>query len=583
MTAYPAYRHWLWSLAEDRTLYLTLDRADSAQNSLAQEVLKELDEIVTRIAEEQPQAVVLQSGKRHSFVVGADVSEFRGFVDPAQVAEYIHGVHKTLLRFEQLALPTIAVIDGPCLGGGLELALACRYRIAVDDQATSIGFPEVRLGIHPGFGGTVRSLQLIGALPALELMLTGRSLTARQAQRTGLVDVSVPRRVVEEAIQALIAHPSPQSKPSLLKRAMNSAPLRPPLAWYLKRKAGAKADPRHYPAPEALIDLWQQHGNNPEQMYRAEAESVARLLCGTTAQNLIRVFFLQSQLKSRAKQATPVTRVHVIGAGSMGQDIAAWCALQGLQVSLQDLDQDALGRAIGSADKLFRKKLRQPHLVRAAHDRLMADPTGLGIEQAELIIEAIVEDADIKKELYRSIEPRMAADAMLASNTSSIPLEELADSLEHPERFLGIHFFNPVPKMPLVEVVKAASSSEEVLIRAEGFVLQIKHLPLPVKSAPGFLVNRVLMPYLMAAVQLVEEGYQPETIDQTALDFGMPMGPLHLADKVGLDICLSVAKVFSVYFQKPIPDVLRQMVEKGQLGIKSGEGFFPVQKWPPAA
>lgn len=574
MTAHTDYRHWFWSLDEDRTLQLILDRADSSQNSLSQEVLKELDDVITRIEEERPRAVVLRSGKDGSFIVGADLSEFTEFSDPTQVSDYIRRVHETLRRLEHLSAPTIAVIDGPCLGGGLELALACRYRIAVDTDATSIGFPEIKLGIHPGFGGTVRSIQQIGALAALQLMLTGRSLSAQQANKIGLVDASVPRRVLDNAIRIFCNDPPAQRRPSLSARLANSTPLRPPLAWYLKRKAAEKADPRHYPAPNALIDLWNRHGDNPEQMYRAEAESVAWLLSSSTAQNLVRVFFLQMQLKNLAKKSAPISRIHVIGAGSMGRDIAAWCALQGLQVSLHDLDQKALGQAIGAADKLFHKKLRKTHRIKAAHDRLMADPTGLGIENAELIIEAIVEDADIKKKLYHTIEPRMSPEAILASNTSSIPLEELASILERPDRFIGLHFFNPVAKMPLVEVVNAAASNEDVLNRAEAFVRQIKHLPLPVKSAPGFLVNRVLMPYLMAAVELVEEGYEAETVDQAALDFGMPMGPLHLADKVGLDICLSVAKVFSAYFDKSIPDLLPHMVDNGRLGIKNGEGFF---------
>jgi 3-hydroxyacyl-CoA dehydrogenase/enoyl-CoA hydratase/3-hydroxybutyryl-CoA epimerase len=574
MTVDTGFRHWIWSLDEDRTLNLTLDRHDSSQNSLSYEVMTELDDVITRIEQERPGVVILRSGKDGSFIVGADVSEFTKFNDPDQVADYLHGVHETLRRLERLSGPTIAVIDGPCLGGGLELALACRYRIAVDTDATSIGFPEIKLGIHPGFGGTVRSIRRIGALPALQLMLTGRSLTARQAEKMGLVDASVPRRVLDNAIRIFSNNPPAQRSPALSARLASSALLRPPLTWYLKRKAAEKADPRHYPAPSTLIDLWNRYGDKPEQMCRAEVESVAALLNSFTAQNLVRVFFLQMQLKSLAKKADPISRVHVIGAGSMGRDIAAWCALQGLQVSLQDLDQKALGQAIGAADKLFRKKLGKNHLVRAAHDRLMADPTGLGIEQAELIIEAIVEDAKIKKTLYKNIEPRMAADAILASNTSSIPLKELAAGLEHPERFLGLHFFNPVPRMPLVEVVNAEATSADVLTRAEAFVKQIKRLPLPVKSAPGFLVNRVLMPYLMEAVKLVEEGYEAQTVDQAALDFGMPMGPLHLADKVGLDICLSVANVFAEYFDKPIPDVLPHMVDNGRLGIKSSEGFY---------
>ncbi len=578
MTDHADYRHWNWSIAEDHILHLTLDRADSSQNSLSREVLEELEQIVLRIEQERPQALILRSGKKCSFIVGADVSEFSGFTTVEEAAIYIRKVQHSFLRLEQLTLPTLAIIDGPCLGGGLELALACRYRIAVDDPTTSLGFPEIKLGIHPGFGGTVRSIQRSGALPALQLMLTGRNLSAGQAKRNGLVDASVPRRVLANAIRVFLQNPPRQQQPGLGQRLLNSMPLRPLLAGLLRRKIAAKVALQHYPAAGALLDLWREHGSDPEQMYQAEAESVARLLSGPTAQNLVRVFFLQMALKNRGKNAAPLRRVHVIGAGSMGRDIAAWCALQGLQVSLQDLDPQALGRAIAAADKLFRKKLRKKHLIRAAHDRLMPDPSGLGLQRAELVIEAIVEDAEVKKKLYQAIEPQLAADAILASNTSSIPLEELAASLARPERFLGIHFFNPVPKMPLVEVVTAAASAPEVIARAESFVQQIKHLPLPVKSAPGFLVNRVLMPYLLAAVKLVEEGYKPASIDQAALSFGMPMGPLHLADQVGLDICLSVAKVFAEHFKQPIPEILTRMVTAGQLGSKSGQGFYHYQR-----
>jgi 3-hydroxyacyl-CoA dehydrogenase/enoyl-CoA hydratase/3-hydroxybutyryl-CoA epimerase len=579
-------RHWVRQLDKDEILHLTLDRTDSAQNSLSREVLQELEEVLVQIQQQPPQALVLRSGKERSFIVGADVNEFTDFTTSGEVESYIIKAQELFSKLEQLPMPTLAVIDGPCLGGGLELALACRYRLAVDDESTALGLPEIKLGIHPGFGGTVRSIRQIGALPALQLMLTGKNLNARQAKKAGLVNAAVPRRVVENAITTLL-NERPAAKPLPWSTQLgNLRVVKPLLAYLLKRKVAAKANPDHYPAPYALLELWQKYGHNPEQMYREEARSVASLITGSTAQNLIRVFFLQNLLKTKPYQAKQIKRVHIIGAGSMGRDIAAWCALQGLQVSLQDLDNKALATATAVADQLFRKKLKKNHLVRSAHDRLMPDPDGLGLAGADLVIEAVVEDLEVKRKLFKTIEPQLRPDAILASNTSSIPLEELAEGLERPQQFLGIHFFNPVAKMPLVEIVAASASAEPVLANATQFVQQIKHLPLPVKSAPGFLVNRILMPYLMAAVKLVEEGYNPLDIDRAALDFGMPMGPLQLADTVGLDICHSVAKVFTRYFDRPIPKTLTKMIADGHLGVKSGRGFYRYRKgtkafsWP---
>ncbi|WP_303722764.1 3-hydroxyacyl-CoA dehydrogenase NAD-binding domain-containing protein [Malonomonas rubra] len=578
MTNDTTFRHWHWSLDRDEIFHLTLDRADSPQNSLSQAVLLELEEVICLLQELRPQAVVLRSGKPKSFIVGADVSEFSNFTEPAKVLPQILKAQEIFFRLEHLPMPVIAVIDGPCLGGGLELALACRYRIAVDDRATNLGFPEVQLGIHPGFGGTVRSIRQIGTLPALQMMLTGRSSNARQAKQVGLVDEAVPRRVLENAVTTFLQNPPPRKLLPWSVRLGNLAPLRPLLAWILRRKVTARANQKHYPAPYALLDLWRHYAHDSEQMYLEEARSVASLICSSTAQNLVRVFFLQSQLKSHREETALVQRVHVIGAGSMGRDIASWCALQGLQVTLQDLDDKVLAEAIAAADKLFCKKLKKNNLIRAAHDRLMADPQGLGVARADLVIEAIVEKVELKKQLFTSIEPQLRGDAILASNTSSIPLEELAKVLQNPQRFLGIHFFNPVSKMPLVEIVRAEQSAQEPLARATAFVQRIKRLPLPVKSSPGFLVNRILMPYLLAAVELVEEGNKVEDIDRAALDFGMPMGPLELADKVGIDICLSVAEVFADYFQRPVPPILTRMITAGKLGLKSGQGFYAYRK-----
>jgi 3-hydroxyacyl-CoA dehydrogenase/enoyl-CoA hydratase/3-hydroxybutyryl-CoA epimerase len=360
-----------------------------------------------------------------------------------------------------------------------------------------------------------------------------------------------------------------------LEGVYQPCPGAPLLARYLRKQVAAKAAPEHYPAPYALIDLWARHGTDKHAMLHGEELSVAHLVRGKTAQNLVRVFFLQERLKSLGdkKLFTP-RRVHVIGGGVMGGDIAAWCALRGMQVTLQDRKHENLARVMKRAAKLYQKKLKQPRLVQAALDRLLPDMAGHGLARADVVIEAIFEDVAAKQSLYREIEPRLKPGALLATNTSSIPLQVLGEALSDPARLVGIHFFNPVAKMQLVEIVTAPHTDPGAVAKAAAFTRHIDRLPLPVSSSPGFLVNRVLMPYLLEAVVLESEGISPQAIDRAALDFGMPMGPIALADAVGLDICLSVAEILAQQLQVAVPERLRQLVAEGQLGVKSGHGFY---------
>jgi 3-hydroxyacyl-CoA dehydrogenase/enoyl-CoA hydratase/3-hydroxybutyryl-CoA epimerase len=569
------YRHWRSEQDQAGVCHLTLDRADSSTNSLSREVLDELDSLLTGLERTAPRALVIRSGKRSGFIAGADINEFTAIDTVEEALRLIRRGQVILARIEALPLPTIALIHGFCLGGGLELALACRYRIASDDPGTRLGFPEVLLGIHPGFGGTVRSIRLVGPLAALEMMLTGRTLAARQALRIGLVNYAVPERQLGNALQALLpALPAPRSLS--LRERLAALPLaRAVVAHFLRRSVAKKADPRHYPAPYALIGLWRGFGRDEAANYTAEAQSVARLITGSSSRNLVRVFLLQERLKAQGKTDGDRPRtVHVVGGGVMGGDIAIWCALQGLQVTIQDLDLTRLGQVVKRGQFLFNRILKERRAVEAALDRLLPDPNGHGAVRADIVIEAIFEDADAKRELYRQLEPLMRPDAILASNTSSIPLEELAGCLARPERLVGLHFFNPVDKMQLVEVVAMANSDATALARAAALVLSIKRLPLPVRSSPGFLVNRILMPYLLEAVTLVEEGVPPALIDRAATDFGMPIGPVRLADAVGLDICLSVARIFARHYKTEVPVHLEQLVAAGHLGRKSGRGFY---------
>jgi 3-hydroxyacyl-CoA dehydrogenase / enoyl-CoA hydratase / 3-hydroxybutyryl-CoA epimerase len=573
------YRHWETKQESDGILWLTLDRADKNINTLSREVLDELARIVEDIPRQKPAGVVICSGKPGGFIAGADVTEFSGIVNPSEALKFVESVHEILGRLEQLSIPTASLVQGFCLGGGLELALACRGRIAVNAPKTRFGLPEVKLGIHPGFGGTVRLIRLIGPLAAMDLMLSGRTIDARQALKIGLVDYAVPERQMITAAKEAILHPPPRKKSGLLHFPSGIRFLRFLLAAYLRRMVAKSAVKQHYPAPYAILDLWERFGGNPSVMYKEEARSVANLVTGATAQNLVRVFLLQERIKSLGQHAGISPRsVHVIGGGTMGGDIAAWCALQGLQVTIQDVEHQRLAGAVKRASNLFRKKFRDPRRVEDALDRFIPDLRGDGIAQADIVIEAIFEDAAAKRKLYQQIEPRMRKDALLASNTSSIPLEDLAGFLLHPGRFVGLHFFNPVAKMQLVEVVRGKTVDAERFNFALGFVTAINRLPLPVASSPGFLINRILTPYLLEAVVMEQEGIPAEDIDRAACAFGMPMGPLLLADTVGLDICLSVARILAGHFQTEVPKRLEDLVAMGSLGKKSGRGFYSYQK-----
>ena len=577
-----AGRHWRLEADEDRLLWLTFDRAESSANTLSAEVMEELGHMLDQVGRHGGKGLVLHSGKANGFIAGADISEFGSLASSAEALAHIGRGQEVLARLEALPLPTVAMLHGFCLGGGLELALACRYRVASDAPETKLGLPEVNLGIHPGFGGTVRLTALLGPLAALDLMLTGRSVGAKAARKLGLVDVVVPERHLARAARAALLTPRAPHRPSLLEGLFAWGPLRPLLARVLRAKVAARAARQHYPAPYALIDLWVQHGGDSQAMYQAEARSVAQLITGSTARNLVRVFRLQEKLKGLARKGDhPARFVHVVGGGAMGGDIAAWCALQGLQVTVQDVDPGRLAKVMQRAAALFKKKLREPRLAAAALDRLTPQLTGAGAARADVVIEAIFEDAAAKMALYRTLEPLMKPDAILATNTSSIPLEELAVALEHPERFVGLHFFNPVPKMQLVEVVTMPGNDPRAVDRAMAFVGAIRRLPLPVKSSPGFLVNRILMPYLMEAVTVEGEGVAAADIDRAAVAFGMHMGPVLLADTVGLDICLSVARILGAHFGGTVPKRLEDLVAAGHLGKKSGRGFYTFRDGKP--
>ncbi|VAX21893.1 Enoyl-CoA hydratase / Delta(3)-cis-delta(2)-trans-enoyl-CoA isomerase / 3-hydroxyacyl-CoA dehydrogenase / 3-hydroxybutyryl-CoA epimerase [hydrothermal vent metagenome] len=569
------YKNWQIETDEDGVVWLGFDKAESSANTLSRDVIEELETIIAGLKSSKQTGLIIHSLKPGGFIAGADVKEFTKVENQSQALELIKRGQAIMDMIEALRFPTVAMIHGFCLGGGMELALACRYRVISDDSKTKLGLPEVLLGIHPGFGGVVRLTRLIGGMKAMDMMLTGRAVSSSAAKRLGVADVSVPLRHLKKAAKYTVLNGPEPHKPAFLDSITNNSIVRPILANIMRKKVSARAPEKHYPAPYALIDLWTNHFDGKQKMLEAEARSVAELITGSTAQNLVRVFFLQDRMKSLGTEISfKPSHVHVVGAGVMGGDIASWLALRGFNVTLQDTEPARIATAIKRAHKLFTKKLKKPRLQQAAMDRLTPDTKMMGVPHADVVIEAIFENADAKKKLYAELEPRMKPGALLATNTSSIPLEDLTDGLKHPDKLVGLHFFNPVAKMQLVEVVRGESTSDETIKKAAAFTKAMNRLPLIVKSSPGFLVNRVLMPYIMEAMLLEAEGVPIEEIDRAAKSFGMPMGPIILADTVGLDICLHVAKILSENMPIETPKKLQDLVDAGNLGKKSGKGFY---------
>lgn len=568
------YKHWRIDQGQNYTT-VYFDQASSPINMLNHETMSELSALLRHVAAmPKLKGVVFRSAKTKGFIAGADVSEFKKLTTVNDAIVKVREGQQVFTQIARLPVPTIAVIHDFALGGGLEFALACDYRICDDNPDTRLGLLEVLVGIHPGWGGTTRLPTLVGALAALDLMLTGRTINGTAAKAIGLVDYAIPTRDIDRAIDYLLLMTPPVHQPTLWQRLLGFAPMRPIVGGFLRRRLAAKVKETQYPAPFALLNLWQRFGGHGDTASVAEANSVAKLMVTSTAQQLVRVFFLREHLKGLGTGQFHGNHVHVVGAGTMGGDIAAWCALRGFKVTLEDTDLKQLGKSIGRANVLFTRKLKQKHRIQSAQDRLIIDASGFGRTSADVIIEAIVEDKAIKHALWQTLVKQAKPDALLATNTSSISLAALTEGWIDPNRLVGLHFFNPVAHMPLVEVVEGSNTDPNVVARALTFVKSIDKLPLPVSDEPGFLVNRVLSAYMLAAINLAMEGQSYAAIDGAALAYGMPMGPIELADTVGLDVCLAAAEELAQHLSVSVPKVLKDKVKAGQLGRKSGLGFY---------
>lgn len=577
-------KHWRHEQDRDGLSWLTFDKQGESTNTFSREPLEELGAALDEIAAARPRGLIIRSAK-DNYIAGADVNEFVNFKSTDEAVDFTRLGWDTMHKLRTLPFSTTAMVNGFCMGGGLEMALACRHRIALDDPRTRFAFPEVMLGIWPFWHGLQWLPKLVGPAAAMDMLLTGRAVDARRARRIGLVDEAVPQRILQNTARMVTLADRPRRRPPLAQRLLLTPPGRRLVAAQARKQVAKRARREQYPAPYAILDAWLKYDGDPFIAPDDPGCSIKALSEHPTTRNLVRVFFLQERLKGAGKGSDfAATQVHIVGAGVMGGDIAAICALRGLRVTLQDTSPERIAPAIKRAAQLFERRLRDRRRVRDALDRLVPDVAGHGATHADVIIEAIFENLEAKRELFARLDRLAKPGAILASNTSSLKLADIATALENPARLVGIHFFNPVPQMMLVEVVSGERSDAALAARAAAFVRQIDKLPLPVKDSPGFLVNRVLGPYMQNAFRMLDEGVAPETIDAAMEAFGMPMGPIELADTVGLDICLAAGKELAkngAGGEAQAPKALLDKVALGQLGKKTGQGIYRYEKGKP--
>ena len=562
--------HWLANVDEDGIAWLYLQTVGKSVNVLNNAVMTELECLLDRLENKKDlRGVALLSGKKGGFVYGADIHEFETLKTASEVANHMLYVHGLFNRIEALPVPSCVGVDGIAVGGGLEIALTFDRLFITSSSKTKLGFPEVNLGIMPGYGGSGRAYGRIGTKAVLDMMVSGRPIGSIDAIKTGLADelVDKPDDLEKSMREWIIGCNGEKPIFTELETEADATAIAAAKDKYLKR---LRSD--HTPAPAAIIEHVENFGHDKSAMSASEIDVFPNLMVSSASKNLRRVFYLTDAVRKSARGESGIKRMHVVGAGVMGGDIAAIGAMAGLDVTLTDMNDAAIVGAIARAKKLFERRLKSDEKVALALARLRTDLNGNGATDADLIIEAVAEKLEVKQAVFKNLEAVSKASAILATNTSAIPLEDIATALNGPERLIGLHFFNPVPVLPLVEVIWSKYSDPEIVSRGMQFAGQIGKMPVRCKSAPGFLVNRALLPYIFKAIEAVAGGEKADHIDEALVDFGMPMGPIELADQIGLDVCLDVGIVLGM--PPATKALLDEKCRTGTIGRKSGSGFY---------
>ncbi|WP_413574624.1 3-hydroxyacyl-CoA dehydrogenase NAD-binding domain-containing protein [Bdellovibrio sp. HCB290] len=568
-------------------------------NKFSTPVMMRLKDVVEELRKSSYKAVIFKSMKPKIFIAGADIEEIKGMTTPDQFNNAVKAGQEIMNMVEDLPMPTIAAVNGACMGGGCEFIMACDYRIASDDSSTKIGLPEIQLGILPGFGGTQRMPRIMGLQASLDIILAGKAVNSKKAQKSGLVDKVVHQNLLDEQAikwaKEIIAGGGQKRRKKFQANGMVNKVLEGPAKGVVFKKAREgvmKATKGHYPAPLKALDVIQKtYGmSDRDAGMRIEREGFCELGITDISKNLIHVFYLTEMVKKQ----TGVTGVEVkpkevkglgiLGAGTMGGGIAYVAADKGIQVRMKDLSPEALGKGLKHASdlwmKLVKRKSIDKYQFQQKMDAVSVTTDYSGFKNLDVVVEAIVEDMGIKQKVIGECAGQMRPDAIIATNTSSLSVTEMAKGHPRPEYFAGMHFFNPVNKMPLVEVIRGAQTSDETIATIFELTKKMGKMPVVVKDGPGFLVNRLLLPYMAEAAWLMQEGMSIEVVDKAYVkEFGMPMGPFELMDEVGLDVCIKVLKIFKKAFGERIEmaPCMEALEKSGRLGRKNGKGFYTYQ------
>lgn len=559
-----------WSLEQDKDLLIAnFDLAGERVNKLNHLSVGEFSQLLDIVKSSKGKALLIRSLKKGSFIVGADINLIKSMKSQDEAQKASAEGQSVFVKLEELKIPTLVAIDGPCMGGGTELSTACRYRICSDSDKTVIAVPEVKLGLLPGWGGTYRLPKLVGLAGSLEMMLEGKNIRADKAGKMGLVDVVIPQAIFADRSLEMAHQLSQSGKLAGLKpKAFNAQAaflnsfIGRMIVFKKAREGVMKATRGNYPAPLKILDLLEKAlGTSRDNHLRIEAECFAQLWATAESKNLVNLFFLVEDSKKvtgttlseeDAKKLAPIKELGVLGAGVMGGGIAAQSAIFGVRTTVKDINLEAVSKAFAHAREIFAKEVKRRRIKMRDLDKRMALIRGQidyhSFKALDLVIEAIVENMDVKKKVLAELETQVSPNCIIASNTSSLRLTEMATVLKDPSRFVGIHFFNPVEKMPLIEVVYHDKSSPEAISRAVNYSRAIGKTPVVVKDGPGFLVNRLLMPWLNESAFMLEEGFPIEVLDRVAKKFGMPMGSCELLDEIGIDVGAKVSHILNEAF-----------------------------------